>query len=145
MSGTRGREGECGDGTARGRSDRSPGYACAVLLALMARIPALDRGAGSDRLARRYAAGGRYTVGLAVTHALPITWGYALTTHYGAVDRTTTLVPTYPGMLKATAGFLLLLAAGVVPAGPPAGGRGPACGLPGKPRRPAAGIRPVRR
>lgn len=92
------------------------GYACAVLLLLMARIPALDRGVGTDRLARWHAAGGRYTVGLAVTHALLITWGYALTTHSGVVDQTTTLVLTYPEMLKATAGFLLLLATGVVSA-----------------------------
>ncbi|GAA3029295.1 hypothetical protein GCM10020000_02320 [Streptomyces olivoverticillatus] len=32
------------------------GYACAVLLALMARVPLLDRGVGTDRLARWHAA-----------------------------------------------------------------------------------------
>ncbi len=34
------------------------GYAVVVLLALMARVPALERGLGSDRLARWHAMGG---------------------------------------------------------------------------------------
>ena len=38
------------------------GYAVVVLLALMARVPALERGVGTDRLARWHAMGGRYTV-----------------------------------------------------------------------------------
>ncbi|MFI1801966.1 ferric reductase-like transmembrane domain-containing protein [Streptomyces sp. NPDC020379] len=92
------------------------GYACAVLLALMARVPALDRGVGTDRLARWHAAGGRYTVGLVLAHTLLIIWGSALTTHSGVVSQTTTLVLTYPDMLKATAGFLLLLATGILSA-----------------------------
>src|SRR4051812_8128858 len=40
------------------------GYTVIVLLALMARVPALERGVGSDRLARWHAMGGRYTVSL---------------------------------------------------------------------------------
>src|SRR5580700_7438367 len=44
------------------------GYAVVVLLALMARVPALERGVGTDRLARWHAMGGRYTVSLAVAH-----------------------------------------------------------------------------
>ena len=45
------------------------GYAVVVLVALMARVPALERGVGTDRLARWHAMGGRYTVGLVVAHA----------------------------------------------------------------------------
>ena len=45
------------------------GYAVVVLLALMARVPALEHGVGSDRLARWHAMGGRYTVSLAVARA----------------------------------------------------------------------------
>src|SRR6476660_2494413 len=55
------------------------GYAVIVLLALMARVPALERGVGSDRLARWHAVGGRYTVSLSVAHTLLIIWGYAVT------------------------------------------------------------------
>ena len=39
-----------------------PDTACAVLLVLMARVPLLERGVGTDRLARWHAMGGRYTV-----------------------------------------------------------------------------------
>ncbi|MGW1864403.1 ferredoxin reductase family protein [Streptomyces mauvecolor] len=92
------------------------GYACAVLLALMARIPVLDRGVGTDRLARWHAMGGRYTLSLALTHTLLIIWGYAVTSHANAVNQTTTLVLHYPDLLKGTAGFLLLVGTGIVSA-----------------------------
>ncbi|MEV5279625.1 ferredoxin reductase family protein [Streptomyces sp. NPDC051994] len=92
------------------------GYACAVLLALMARVPLLDRGVGTDRLARWHAMGGRYTVSLALTHTLLIIWGYALTSHANVVSQTTTLVLHYPDLLKGTAGFLLLVGTGIVSA-----------------------------
>ncbi|KIZ16098.1 ferredoxin reductase family protein [Streptomyces natalensis] len=92
------------------------GYACAVLVALMARIPLLDHSLGTDRLARWHAHGGRYTLSLVLAHTLLIIWGYTLTSHSGVVDETTTLVLDYPDMLKATAGFLLLVATGIVSA-----------------------------
>src|SRR5689334_20686146 len=92
------------------------GYAFAVLLALMARVPALERGVGSDRLARWHAMGGRYTVGLAVAHTLLIIWGYAVTGQTGVVDQTVTLVLSYPDMLKATVAVLLLVGVGIVSA-----------------------------
>ncbi|MFI1583828.1 ferric reductase-like transmembrane domain-containing protein [Embleya sp. NPDC020630] len=92
------------------------GYACAVLLALMARVPLLDHHIGSDRLARWHAMGGRYTVCLAVAHTLLIVVGYSLAAHTDVVHQTGTLVFDYPEMLKGTLGFLLLLGTGVVSA-----------------------------
>lgn len=92
------------------------GYACAVLLALMARMPLLDHTVGSDRLARWHALGGRCTVSLALAHTLLIIWGYSLTSHTNVVGQTTTLVLRYPDLLKGTAGFLLFLATGVLSA-----------------------------
>ncbi|MFC0597972.1 ferredoxin reductase family protein [Streptomyces palmae] len=92
------------------------GYACAVLLALMARVPAVDRAIGTDRLTRWHAAGGRYTVCLVLAHTLLIIWGYALAAGSGLVDETTTVVLRYPEMLKATAASLLLVATGVLSA-----------------------------
>ena len=80
------------------------GYAIVVLLALMARVPALDRGVGADRLARWHAMGGRYTVCLAVAHTLLIIWGYAVTAHTNVVHQTSTLLTTYPDVLMATVG-----------------------------------------
>ncbi|GAA4210569.1 ferredoxin reductase family protein [Microbispora amethystogenes] len=92
------------------------GYAIAVLLALMARVPALERGVGADRLARWHSMGGRYVVGLAVAHVLLITWGYAVTERTDVVSETVTLNLTYPDVLKATAALLLLVGVGVVSA-----------------------------
>ena len=88
----------------------------AVLIALMARIPPLERGVGADRLARWHAMGGRYTVGLVVAHALLITWGYAVTAHTSVTHQTWTLLDSYPDVLLATAGGLLLVVTGVVSA-----------------------------
>lgn len=92
------------------------GYACAVLLALMARVPLLDHTVGTDRLARWHAWGGRCTVSLALAHTLLIIWGYSLTSHANVVGQTATLVLRYPDLLKGTAGFLLFLATGVLSA-----------------------------
>ncbi|MEV6566930.1 ferredoxin reductase family protein [Streptomyces kronopolitis] len=92
------------------------GYACAVLVALMARVPLLDHNLGSDRLARWHAMGGRYTVSLVLAHTLLIIWGYTLTSRNGVLHQTATLVLDYPDMLKATAGFLLLVGTGVISA-----------------------------
>lgn len=89
------------------------GYTIVVLLALMARVPALDRGVGADRLARWHAMGGRYTVCLAVAHTLLIIWGYAVTAHTDVVHQTSRFIISYPDVLMATVGLGLLVAVGV--------------------------------
>jgi predicted ferric reductase len=92
------------------------GYGVVVLVALMARIPPVERGVGADRLARWHAMGGRYVVSLVVAHALLITWGYAVTAHTGVVDQATTLLLSYPDVLAATVAGLLLVGVGIVSA-----------------------------
>ncbi|MFD7613107.1 ferric reductase-like transmembrane domain-containing protein [Streptomyces sp. NPDC059828] len=92
------------------------GYGCAVLLALMARVPVVDRTVGSDRLARWHAMGGRYTVSLVIAHTMFIVWGYAVTSGTGVIDQTVTLVLDYDDMLMATIGMLLFVLVGVVSA-----------------------------
>ena len=92
------------------------GYGVVVLLALMARIPPLERGIGADKLARWHAMGGRYTVGLITAHALLIIWGYSVSGHANVVSQTGTLVMTYPDVLMATVGGLLFLGTGIVSA-----------------------------
>jgi predicted ferric reductase len=89
------------------------GYGVVVLVALMARIPPLERGIGADRLARWHAMGGRYTVGLVVAHGLLITWGYAVTAHTTVVGQTRTLLLSYPDVLAATVAGLLLVGVGI--------------------------------
>jgi predicted ferric reductase len=92
------------------------GYAVVVLLLLMARVPAIDRGVGSDRLARWHSMGGRYTVSLASAHALLIIWGYAVTAHTNVVHQTKTLIVSYPDVLMATVALGLFIGVGVVSA-----------------------------
>ncbi|WP_214102897.1 ferredoxin reductase family protein [Acrocarpospora catenulata] len=90
------------------------GYGIAVLLALMARVPALERGVGTDRLTRWHARGGRYTVWLLIAHTLLIIWGYAVTENTGVVDETVTMVLTFPDVLKATVALFLLVGVGLI-------------------------------
>jgi predicted ferric reductase len=92
------------------------GYGVVILIALMARVPPLERGVGADRLARWHSAGGRYTVGLVVAHALLITWGYAVTAHTTLTHQAWTLLDSYPDVLLATVAGLLLVATGIVSA-----------------------------
>ena len=89
------------------------GYSMVMLLALMARVPALERGLGSDRLARWHSMGGRYTVSLVVVHGLLILWGYAITAHTNVIDQGWTLLRSYPDVLMATVAGLLLVGVGI--------------------------------
>jgi predicted ferric reductase len=89
------------------------GYGVVVLVALMARIPPLERGIGADHLARWHSRGGRYTVSLVVTHGLLIVWGYAVSAHVSVISQTSTLVMSYPDVLAATVGGLLLVGVGI--------------------------------
>jgi predicted ferric reductase len=90
------------------------GYGVVCLVGLMARIPALERGIGTDRLARWHASGGRYTVCLIIAHAVLITWGYAVTAHTDVVRQTSTLLLSYPDVAMATVAGLLFVAVGAV-------------------------------
>ena len=92
------------------------GYGVIVLIALMARIPPVERGVGADRLARWHSMGGRYAIGLVVAHALLITWGYAVTAHTTVTHQAWTLLDSYPDVLAATAAGLLLVMTAVVSA-----------------------------
>src|SRR4051812_38815978 len=90
------------------------GYGVVVLVALMARIPPLERGIGADRLARWHARGGRYSVSLAVAHGLLLVWGYAGTAHTDVISQSSTLLVSYPDVLMATVAGLLLVGVGLV-------------------------------
>jgi predicted ferric reductase len=92
------------------------GYSCAVLVALMARVPLLERRIGSDRVARWHAMAGRYTVCLLVAHVTLILFGYAAQDGAGIVHETLSVVFDYPDMLKATTGTLILFAVGITSA-----------------------------
>ncbi|MGV9991432.1 ferredoxin reductase family protein [Streptomyces sp. NPDC003374] len=92
------------------------GYACAVLVGLMARVPVLERRVGSDRVARWHGAAGRYTVFLLLAHVVLIVAGYAAQDGAPLVHEAVTVVVDFPEMPKATAGTVSLLAVGVTSA-----------------------------
>jgi predicted ferric reductase len=92
------------------------GYGVVVLVALMARLPPLERGVGADRLARWHAMGGRYVVTVIVAHAVLITWGYAVSAHEGLISEAGTLLLSYPDVLMATVAGLLFVGIGLVSA-----------------------------
>jgi ferredoxin-NADP reductase/DMSO/TMAO reductase YedYZ heme-binding membrane subunit len=84
-------------------------YGFVVLVGLMARLPPLERGVGTDRLARWHAMGGRYVITLVTFHVLFITWGYAVTAHQSVTKQAGTFLTSYPDILTATIAFFLLL------------------------------------
>ena len=92
------------------------GYGVVVLVALMSRLPPLERGIGTDRLARWHAMGGRYVVSIIVAHALLIIWGYSVTAHESLTGETSTLLTSYPDVLMATVAGFLFLGIGLVSA-----------------------------
>ncbi|MBP0450592.1 ferric reductase-like transmembrane domain-containing protein [Kitasatospora sp. RG8] len=92
------------------------GYAAAVLLLLMARLPPLEREVGADRLARWHAFGGRWLVAMVTAHVLTIVWGYALTDGRGVLGEGVEIAFHFPEMLKATLATLLMLGTGAVSA-----------------------------
>lgn len=53
------------------------GYGVVVLVGLMSRTPALERGIGADRLARWHSTGGRTVVVLVLVHAWAATLAWA--------------------------------------------------------------------
>jgi predicted ferric reductase len=89
-------------------------YLIVIGVALMGRIAWLDRMIGMDRLALWHRRNGMYSVTLLVAHAVLIIWGYAVTGHEGVVHETTSVVLSYPDMLAATVGLLLLVLIGVL-------------------------------
>jgi predicted ferric reductase len=90
------------------------GYGVVVLVALMARLPPLERGIGTDRLARWHSIGGRYVISVVSGHVVFIIWGFAVTAHESVTRETITLETTFPDILMATvAWFLLLMVAAI--------------------------------
>ncbi|AEV86082.1 oxidoreductase [Actinoplanes sp. SE50] len=76
---------------------------------LMARIPVVERAFGQDRLARWHRWTGFTSFWLMIVHIVTITLGYAASAHATAFAELWDMIWTYPGMLLATAGTLLLI------------------------------------
>ncbi|MFE9971342.1 ferric reductase-like transmembrane domain-containing protein [Streptomyces hirsutus] len=97
------------------------GYLMALVVLQMARVPALERRVGSDRVARWHAMSGRYTVSLVIAHVFLIMWGYALQagkTLGDIVQQTIVSVEQLPDMGKAAIGTGLLFVIAFLSIGP---------------------------
>ena len=88
-------------------------YAMVVVVLLVARVPPLERAIGQDRLVRWHRTLGPWPLYLLLAHGILITVGYARQAHDGVLHQFGQLLWTYPGILAATAGGLLLFAAGI--------------------------------
>jgi predicted ferric reductase len=88
-------------------------YAMVVVVLLVARFPPLERVVGMDRLVAWHRKLGPWPLYLVGAHGVLITIGYAQAAHDGVLHQLGQLLWTYPGILAATTGFSLLIAAGV--------------------------------
>jgi predicted ferric reductase len=103
-----------GIATALGRlTGLAAAYGMVVVVLLIARCGPLDRAVGHDRLVRWHRSLGPWPLYLLCAHAVLITVGYAQAAHDGLLHQFGQLLWTYPGILAATVGFVLLMAAGV--------------------------------
>jgi predicted ferric reductase len=85
-------------------------YLVLVQLLLLARVPALERVVGFDRLTIWHRRNGRVALLLLVAHAALITAGYTLADRIALPPEVWRLLTTYPGVLTATVGLALLIA-----------------------------------
>lgn len=89
------------------------GYAVIVLVALMSRVPMIERTVGSARLVRWHALGGRYTVLAVVVHVGTVVWGYAQSSRIPVRRQIVVLMRSYPGVLLAVVAATVLVGVGV--------------------------------
>lgn len=88
-------------------------YLMLLMVLLMARIPALERAAGQDRLARWHRRIGGWPIALIAVHGFTITLGYGQASHSGLAHEAVILLANYPDILAAAVGGALLVMAGV--------------------------------
>jgi predicted ferric reductase len=87
-------------------------YLALIQVVLLARVPALERAVGFDRLTRWHRWNGHACIDLVVLHVVFIVWGYALLDKFTIGHELTTMLGggIYPGMITATIGTVMLLA-----------------------------------
>lgn len=91
------------------------GYAMALVVLQMARVPALERRVGSDRVSRWHAKSGRYALTLILTHVFLTMWGFARQAGKPLTDivqETVATVNNMPDMGMAAIGMSLLVVSG---------------------------------
>lgn len=87
-------------------------YLALVQVILLARLPALERAAGFDRLSRWHRWNGHVCIDLVVAHVVFSVWGYSLADRFSLGKEISTMLGggIYPGMITPTIGTGMLLA-----------------------------------
>jgi predicted ferric reductase len=87
-------------------------YLALVQVVLLARIPALERLVGFDRLTVWHRWNGHACIDLVIAHVVFSVWGYALMDRFSLGKELSTMLGggVYPGMITATVGTAFLLA-----------------------------------
>ena len=87
-------------------------YLALIQVVLLARVPALERLVGFDRLSVWHRWNGHACIDLVIAHVVFSVWGYASLDHYSIAREISTMLGggIYPGMITATVGTGLLIA-----------------------------------
>jgi predicted ferric reductase len=87
-------------------------YLALLQVILLARLPALERAIGYDRLTVWHRWNGHLCIDLVVAHVVFTVWGYSLMDRYPLGKEISTMLGggIYPGMITATIGTVMLLA-----------------------------------
>ncbi len=88
-------------------------YAMVVVVLLVARVPPLERAIGQDRLVSWHRRLGPWPLYLLLAHVVLITVGYSQQARTGVFHQFGVLLTSYPGILAAAVGSVLLFAAGI--------------------------------
>ncbi len=88
-------------------------YLALVMVLLVSRLPVVERVLGQDGLLRWHRRLAPWPISLILAHVLLLTIAYAQAAHSGIWHEVGTLVLTFPYMLEATVGFLLMMAVAV--------------------------------
>jgi predicted ferric reductase len=88
-------------------------YGALLVIVLVARIPALERSVGLDRMVTYHRRLGPAVIVLIAAHVALVTIGYAMSESVSLLAESVTFLTTYAWVLPAAAGFGLMVMAGV--------------------------------
>ena len=89
-------------------------YLALVMVMLVSRVPVVERVLGQDGLLRWHRRLAPWPISLIAAHVVLLTLAYAQAAHQGVWREVGTIVGSFPYMVEATIGFLLMMAVGLV-------------------------------